>query len=91
LAGSYLSFNRISFSTNLIYKDFSLKHFLLNLDLLTQVPDESVDLFVNIESFQEMTQDWVDFWIDMIKKKSKSHSIFYHSNSLCIRTNLLLI
>ena len=43
---------------------------------LPKVKNQSIDLIVNIESFQEMTQEWVDFWIEVINSKTKSGSFF---------------
>jgi superfamily I DNA/RNA helicase len=45
------------------------------------VNHNSIDLVINVESFQEMTQDWVDAYLDIINMKTRSNSVFYHSNS----------
>lgn len=57
---------------------------------LTKVKDHSIDLVVNIESFQEMTQEWVDFWVEVINSKTKSGSYFYHSNSFNYKNRFTL-
>jgi hypothetical protein len=46
------------------------------------IEDGSVDLAINVESFQEMTQEWVDYWIKLINRSTHKGSLFYHSNSL---------
>jgi putative sugar O-methyltransferase len=80
LAEIYLNGNHLN-----VHKGFSGSYSmainLLNLDDLSDIPAESMDLVINLESFQEMTQDWVDFWIKIINSKTKSNSYFYHSNS----------
>jgi hypothetical protein len=45
------------------------------------IEDGSVDLAINVESFQEMTQQWVDHWIELIDRVTHVGSVFYHSNS----------
>jgi hypothetical protein len=45
------------------------------------IEDGSVDLAINVESFQEMTQQWVDHWIELINRVTHLGSFFYHSNS----------
>jgi hypothetical protein len=57
---------------------------------LAKVNDHSIDLIVNVESFQEMTQEWVDFWIEVINSKTKSGSFFYHSNSFSYKNRFTL-
>ena len=80
LAEIYLNDNHLN-----VHKGFSGIYSktinLLNLDDLSDLPAQSIDLVINLESFQEMTQEWVDFWIKIINSKTKSDSYFYHSNS----------
>ena len=64
-------------------------HFFQPSDL-AKVNDDSIDLIINIESFQEMTQEWVDFWVDVINSKTKSGSYFYHSNSFSYKNRFNL-
>jgi putative sugar O-methyltransferase len=54
---------------------------ILHVNELERIADSSISVFVNLESFQEMTQEWVDFWIDQINLKSAPGAYFYHSNS----------
>jgi hypothetical protein len=57
---------------------------------LAKVEDDSIELAINIESFQEMTQEWVDFWVDVINLKTKSGAYFYHSNSFSYKNRFTL-
>jgi hypothetical protein len=54
---------------------------LLQLHDLDAIRDDSLDLAINIESFQEMTQDYVDFWLQVVDSKCKIGATFYQSNS----------
>jgi len=80
LAAIYLKKNRLN-----VEKGFSGAENksinLLSLEDLINLPDESIDLVINLESFQEMTQDWVNFWVKVINDKTKPNSFFYNSNS----------
>ena len=81
LAADYLDKNELIFKIiSSIYQPLHRINLLHPSDLKI-VPDNSIDLVINIESFQEMTQDWVDAYIDIINMKTRSNSVFYHSNS----------
>jgi len=54
---------------------------ILSAKDLNLIPENSVSIVINIESFQEMTQEWVDFWVSQINQKTRSGSFFYHSNA----------
>ena len=54
---------------------------VINASQIESVPDSSIDLVLNVESFQEMTPEWVSHWTQVINKKTKPGSIFFHSNS----------
>ena len=80
LAKEYLSKSGIEVTSEpaLVDEDVSVcLHFPQSLDL---IPDGSTDLVINIESFQEMTQVWVDSWLEVIENKTTVGSIFYQSN-----------
>jgi putative sugar O-methyltransferase len=85
LAKSYLSQSGVS--VNLL-QELSSSNVDVNLHLpstVESIPDGSVDLAINVESFQEMTQDWVDYWIKIIDKKTRVGSFFYQSNAFQFR------
>jgi putative sugar O-methyltransferase len=63
---------------------------IFQLPYLERIPDKSIDLVINIESFQEMTQKWVDYWITIINKKTNKGSYFYHCNSFTYKNNFIL-
>jgi hypothetical protein len=77
LAGNYLDRNQVpvglSQSTDCVR--------LLQLHNLDSIRDSSIDLAINIESFQEMTQDYVDFWLSIVNIKCSVGAVFYQSNS----------
>lgn len=81
LAHSYLTLN--GHSPSFSFKDSSIQNVirLLQISRIHMIEDDSIDLFVNIESFQEMTQEWVNFWVEVINRKAKKGAFFYHSNS----------
>jgi len=81
LAADYLDKNEFAFKIINSIDEQLHRINLLHPSDLKIVPDNSVDLVINIESFQEMTQDWVDAYIDIIDMKTRSNSFFYHSNS----------
>ena len=81
LAADYLDKNELTFKIITTIDEPLHRINLLHPSDLKVVPDNSIDLVINIESFQEMTQDWVDAYIDIINMKTRSNSVFYHSNS----------
>jgi hypothetical protein len=81
LAADYLDKNEVTFKIITTIDEPLHRVNLLHPSDLKIVPDNSIDLVVNIESFQEMTQDWVDAYVDIINMKTRSNSVFYHSNS----------
>lgn len=81
LAADYLDKNELTFKIITTIDEPLHRINLLHPSDLKVVPDKSIDLVINIESFQEMTQDWVDAYIDIINMKTRSNSVFYHSNS----------
>jgi hypothetical protein len=90
LANSYLELNGHKSLFGVEYGPSQDTIRLLQLSKLQMIQNESIDLFVNIESFQEMTQDWVNFWIEVINQKSKKGSYLYHSNSFNYKNNFQL-
>ena len=85
LAKAYLSQSGLSVS---LIPDSDSPKSDVNLHLpssVEKIADEAVDLVINIESFQEMTQEWVDYWIQFIEKKTKVGSVFYQSNAFKYR------
>ncbi len=85
LASSYLTQSGLSVS---LIPDAESPTSDVNLHLPSSVEaiaDETVDLVINVESFQEMTQEWVDYWIRLIEKKTKVGSVFYQSNAFKYR------
>jgi hypothetical protein len=48
------------------------------------------DLIINIESFQEMNQSWVDYYTNLINEKTKVGAYFYHSNSFNYKNHFKL-
>jgi putative sugar O-methyltransferase len=81
LASSYLAQSGLSVSL-VSDKESAVSDVSLRLPSgVETIPDGAVDLAINIESFQEMTQEWVDYWIQVINRKTKVGSIFYHSNA----------
>jgi hypothetical protein len=48
---------------------------------LTSIEPGSIDVVINIESFQEMTPEWVNWYLAGIKRVTKPGSFFYQSNS----------
>lgn len=81
LAADYLDKNELTFKIITTIDEPLHRINLLHPSDLKVVPDKSIDLVINIESFQEMTQDWVDAYIEIINMKTRSNSVFYHSNS----------
>lgn len=63
---------------------------LLQLRELNSIEDDSLDLAINIESFQEMTQDYVDFWLQVVDTKCKVGAAFYQSNSFAYKNKFQL-
>jgi putative sugar O-methyltransferase len=81
LAADYLDKNEFAFKIITSIDEELERINILHPSDFKIIPDSSVDLVINIESFQEMTQDWVDSYIDIINMKTRSNSFFYHSNS----------
>ena len=48
---------------------------------LIRVQGESIDLVVNVESFQEMTPEWVSWYLEEVERVTHVGSYFYQSNS----------
>ena len=48
---------------------------------ISLVKSGSVDIVVNIESFQEMTPDWVGWYLEEVNRITQPGSYFYQSNS----------
>lgn len=80
LAKSYLSMSGLSVADGVgtSNPDSVLLHLPSSVENL---PDRSVDLAINVESFQEMTQEWVDYWVSLINRKTKAGSYVYQSNA----------
>jgi putative sugar O-methyltransferase len=53
---------------------------MLTPDQTSIIPDGTVDLTVNISSFQEMNKDSIDFYFKMIDRITKSNGYFFSSN-----------
>ena len=81
LAADYLDKNEFAFKIITSIDEQLHRINLIHPSDLKIVPDNSVDLVINIESFQEMTQEWVDTYIDIINMKTRANSFFYHSNT----------
>lgn len=50
----------------------------------------SINLVVNVESFQEMTQDWVNYWVELVQRITRDGSLFYSSNSFGYKNKFTL-
>ncbi len=77
LAGEFLRRNNVSVG----FGSESSFVQLLQVKDLECISDNTIDLAINIELFQEMNQNWVNFWISQINQKCKPGAVFYHSNS----------
>lgn len=87
LANSYLRLNGLQPSLSMGDDTLHNTIRLSQISKLHMIQEKSIDLIVNIESFQEMTQEWVSFWIEVINQKAKKGAYFYHSNSFNYKNN----
>ncbi len=54
---------------------------LARAEKLALIESGSVDLVINVESFQEMTPGWVRWYLNEVNRITKKGSYFYQSNS----------